>query len=414
MRTESKAHNIHLNPLPAVPVAAPIAEVDQTPQPVEQPPENAAPPSDQNQVRNNSPSAAFSPDGQLFPTPSSTELPEEEVFQIASLRDKHNANLQNAKNRRIAEIPKLMEEFRNTNNPARQARILVNVGKTAGLISEPQAARLHNKIAPYIHKPDAFTKEVRTDFAKQLRQEMETHRNRLISQYQFSQKLNDALVVTDAGIVENIYQVVQLGDIGPMKEFSAVLKEQTLDMMDFAIESGMVEENNAAKAAALVYTAVDFFIPTNVIDVIGLGKGISKAIGKSKAATQAMSELLTKEGRYVVRRPGGGYDINYGKVNTLTESHKKTLVLMKMSEFKDVKTPGDLTRVKDELKKLLQVTTTRGKGEGVMDFARDTMAYTSATYQGINDIFRYDLYPIAGNNPDQLFEDVVNAFGSQP
>lgn len=221
-----------------------------------------------------------------------------------------------------------------------------------------------------------------------------------------------ALVITDAGIMENIYQVVQLADIGPLKELSAAIKEQTLKTMDFAIETGMAEETSAIAAATFANTAVDFMLPTNLIDVISLGKGISTGIKSSKKAIKAVNEMATKEGEYFLKLDKGGHVRLSGKVNTLTESQKKTLVLVKLSELENIKTPNDLNRVKNELKQLLKHMSQRGDNSDIISFARNTMLLTSASYQGASDIFENELYNVS--SVEQVYQNVVDSYFSSP
>lgn len=135
-------------------------------------------------------------------------------------------------------------------------------------------------------------------------------------------------------------------------------------------------------------------------------------IKSSKQTMKAVNEMATKEGAYFLKLDNGGHVRLSGKVNTLTESQKKTLVLVKLSELEHIKTPHDLNRVKNELKQLLQNMSQRGENSDITSFAKNTVLLTSASYQGASGIFENELYN--ASNSAKAYISLVDSYFSSP
>lgn len=269
--------------------------------------------------------------------------------EFATPRQLWEADRKRIRAQNQAMVPGLILEYQRETQPLKRARLLIKIADKMDLLGVNFTGRLYNQTARYLSNPASFDARAQKEFQKSFSDALKQ-----------TEKLNAAFNFNDAGFFENLAQIIQLGDIGFMQDFSKEIKGWVLNTMDTAVESGM-NETGAVLSASAANSIIDLLLPTNVVDLPGFTKLMGKGLTHSIEASKNIKALLNKqvEGVYVVKKGPAGYEIRYGAVKILSQNERKMLILMKYSELEKAKTAQDLERIKTQLGQLLAATTKR-------------------------------------------------------
>lgn len=250
---------------------------------------------------------------------------------------------QQAQQRRLAEVPAMLQKYKNTRNLQEKARLMADITFNMGLISMPDVVYLRNQLKRF-GKPGGpvFTGSERKKFMDSL---------------EFAMKKSEAFRFTEPGFFPNVAKLVQLADIEVLKSFSDGLKTKILDSMDHMIEKGGAQEDIAVAAATISTTLVDVLVPNNALDVAGASKGVLKAFRQSPEIAKAISQLCkTKiDNAWVLSKDPktGKYLINYTQINKLNPAQRQLMVGLKIDEMHRARNKAEAQAIAKDLQKLL-------------------------------------------------------------